>query len=120
MSPDLKNKADHYHLKAGVVTSAAGDWSLDLCTYPMSMIIASGGIAAAILGSVAGKIGIRKSMAMGALLYGSGWGLAAAGVATHNLPLLYAGNLVCGAGYGLTYTPPIQVLLVCRLATNEI
>ena len=102
------------------MTSAAGDWSLDLCTYPMSMIIASGGIAAAILGSVAGKIGIRKSMAMGALLYGSGWGLAAAGVATHNLPLLYAGNLVCGAGYGLTYTPPIQVLLVCRLATNEI
>ena len=79
----------------------------------MSMIIASGGIAAAILGSVAGKIGIRKSMAMGALLYGSGWGLAAAGVATHNLPLLYAGNLVCGAGYGLTYTPPIQVLRVC-------
>ena len=56
MSPDLKNKADHYHLKAGVVTSAAGDWSLDLCTYPMSMIIASGGIAAAILGSVAGKV----------------------------------------------------------------
>ena len=73
------------------------------------MMIAGGGIAAAILGSVAGKIGIRKSMAMGSVLYGSGFGLAAAGVATHNLPLLYAGNLVCGAGYGLTYTPPIQV-----------
>jgi len=97
--------------EAGVVTSAAGDWSLDLATYPMSMIIASGGIAAAILGSVAGKIGIRKSMAMGALLYGAGWGLSATGVATHNLPLLYAGNFVCGAGYGLTYTPPIQALI---------
>ena len=92
-----------------MVTSAAGDWSLDFATYPMSMMIAGGGIAAAILGSVAGKIGIRKSMAMGSVLYGSGFGLAAAGVATHNLPLLYAGNLVCGAGYGLTYTPPIQV-----------
>ena len=79
----------------------------------MSMIIASGGIAAAILGSVTNKIGIRKSMAIGSLLYGSGWGLAAAGVASHNLPLLYAGNFVCGAGYGLTYTPPIQVLLFC-------
>merc|ERR1719477_14803 len=97
--------------EAGVVTSAAGDWSLDFATYPMSMMIAGGGIAAAILGSVAGKIGIRKSMAMGSVLYGSGFGLAAAGVATHNLPLLYAGNLVCGAGYGLTYTPPIQALI---------
>ena len=48
-----------------MVTSAAGDWSLDFATYPMSMMIAGGGIAAAILGSVAGKIGIRKSMAMG-------------------------------------------------------
>ena len=95
-----------------MVTSAAGDWSLDFATYPMSMMIAGGGIAAAILGSVAGKIGIRKSMAMGSVLYGSGFGLAATGVATHNLPLLYAGNLVCGAGYGLTYTPPIQVLLI--------
>ena len=104
-----------------MVTSAAGDWSLDLATYPMSMIIASGGIAAAILGSVAGKIGIRKSMAIGALLYGAGWGLSATGVATHNLPLLYAGNFVCGAGYGLTYTPPIQVLLlVCRSSIKSV
>ena len=94
------------------MTSAATDWSLDLATYPMSMMIASGGIAAAILGSYTTTIGIRKSMAMGALLYGSGWGLAATGVATHNLSLLYAGNFVCGAGYGLTYTPPIQVLLL--------
>lgn len=97
--------------EVGVVASAASDWSLDMATYPMSMMIASGGIAAAVLGSVAGRIGVRKSMAMGGLLYGSGWAVAATGVATHNVGLLYAGNLLCGAGYGLTYTPPIQALI---------
>jgi len=100
--------------EAGVVTSAAGDWGLNLATYPMSMMIASGGIAAALVSLTplaVDKIGVRKSMGMGALLYGLGWGLAATGVSTHNLPLLYAGNIVCGAGYGLTYTPPIQALM---------
>ena len=97
--------------EVGVVASAASDWSLDMATYPMSMMIASGGIAAAVLGSVAGRIGVRKSMAMGGVLYGSGWAVAATGVATHNVGLLYAGNLLCGAGYGLTYTPPIQALI---------
>ena len=109
-------ESDCYHLKAGVVTSAAGDWGLNLATYPMSMMIASGGIAAALVSLTplaVDKIGVRKSMGMGALLYGLGWGLAATGVSTHNLPLLYAGNIVCGAGYGLTYTPPIQVMHNC-------
>jgi MFS family permease len=97
--------------EAGLVTSAAGDWSLDLATYPMSVMIACGGVSAALLGSVAGKIGIRKAMVIGGLLYGSGFGLSAAGVATHNLAMLYAGNFICGVGYGLTYTPPIQALI---------
>ena len=34
----------------GFVTSGAGDWSLDLVTYPMSIILAVGGISAALAG----------------------------------------------------------------------
>ena len=32
------------------VVSAASDWSLELATYPMSIILAAGGISAAMVG----------------------------------------------------------------------
>lgn len=101
----------HLTREHGLVASAASDWALDLATYPMSVMIACGGISAAIFGSLPAKIGIRKTMALGGLLYGSGWGLASLGVATHNIGLLYAGNFICGMGYGCAYTPPIQALI---------
>ena len=34
----------------GLVTSAASDWALDLASYPMSIMIAAGGISAAVMG----------------------------------------------------------------------
>ena len=34
----------------GLVTSAASDWALDLASYPMSVMIAAGGLSAAIFG----------------------------------------------------------------------
>ena len=34
----------------GLVTSAASDWALDLASYPMSVMIAAGGISAAVMG----------------------------------------------------------------------
>ena len=48
-------------------------------------------------------------MACGSLLFGAGFGVASMGVMTHNLPVMYAGNIMCGIGYGCAYTPPIQV-----------
>ena len=50
-------------------------------------------------------------MATGSLMFGSGMMLASVGVTTHNLPLIYLGNIVSGVGYGCAYTPPIQALL---------
>jgi len=44
-------------------------------------------------------------------MFGSGFCLSAFGVINHNLPLVYAGNLLCGIGYGCAYTPPIQALI---------
>merc|ERR1719250_69646 len=35
----------------GIVASAASDWALDVASYPMSVMIAAGGISAALLAS---------------------------------------------------------------------
>merc|ERR550519_274334 len=56
----------------------------------MSIIMAAGGISAALVGK---------------------WTLDGGGVQAHSLPLLYAGNLLAGMGYGCAYTPPIQALI---------
>merc|ERR550519_3266209 len=85
--------------------------SLDYATYPMSFMIAAGGMSAAALGKWTMKVGIRKAMLTGSLLYGGGFFLAASGIYNHNLAMMYAGNLLCGVGYGCSYTPPIQALI---------
>jgi len=95
----------------GFVVSSSADWALDLCTYPMSMMIASGGICAALFGKWTMKVGTRRSMVTGGVLFGSAFGLTALGVSMHSLPLMYAGNILVGIGYGCTYTPPIQALI---------
>jgi len=95
----------------GLVTSAASDWALDLASYPMSVMIAAGGISAALMGKWTIKAGVRKALACGGLLYGTGFGVAALGVSSHNIGLMYFGNLLCGIGYGCAYTPPIQACL---------
>ena len=95
----------------GIVTSAASDWALDLASYPMSVMIAAGGISAAAFGKWTIKAGVRKSLALGGMLYGAGFGVASLGVSMHNVSLMYAGNLLCGIGYGCAYTPPIQALI---------
>lgn len=50
-------------------------------------------------------------MLAGGALYGSAFALTAAGVYAHSLPLVYAGNALCGVGYGVAYMPPIQALM---------
>ena len=83
---------------SGLVTSAASDWALDLASYPMSVMIAAGGLSAAALGKWTIKAGVRKALAFGGLLYGAGFGVAALGVSSHNIGLMYFGNLLCGIG----------------------
>eukprot|EP00092_Neocalanus_flemingeri_P018387 GFUD01019899.1.p1 GENE.GFUD01019899.1~~GFUD01019899.1.p1 ORF type:complete len:604 (+),score=138.00 GFUD01019899.1:68-1879(+) len=95
----------------GFVVSAASDWSLELATYPMAIIMACGGISATLVGRWQGKVGCRRAMATGGILFSSGLVLTAAGVMNHWLPLVYAGNLLSGLGYGCAYTPPIQALI---------
>ena len=44
--------------EVGLVTSAASDWTLDLASYPMSVMIAAGGISAALFGKMTIKVRI--------------------------------------------------------------
>ena len=92
----------------------------------MAIMIASGGISAALLGSWTVRVGVRQAMASGAIMFGLGLSVAGLGVSSHSLPLLYTGNVLCGLGYGCAYTPPLQVeqkndrvvastTLLCRL-----
>lgn len=76
----------------GFVVSSSGDWALDLCTYPMSIMIAAGGLSAALFGKWTMKVGTRRSMVTGGALFGTAFGITALGVSMHSLPLLYAGN----------------------------
>ena len=95
----------------GFVAPGTEDWSLTLTTYPMSIILAVGGLSAAAAGKWQLKVGVRQAMATGALCFGSGLAVTAAGIASHNLPLLYAGNVLAGLGYGCAYTPPVQAII---------
>jgi len=97
--------------EGGIVASCSSDWSLDATTWPMAIMIASGGISAALLGSWTVRVGVRQAMASGALMFGLGLSVAGLGVSNHSLPLLYTGNVICGIGYGCAYTPPLQTML---------
>ena len=50
-------------------------------------------------------------MATGSVMFGVGMLLTSAGVMSHNIGLLYLGNIVSGVGYGCAYTPPLQALI---------
>ncbi len=78
--------------ESGVVASSSADWALDACSYPMSVMIAAGGLSAAIFGKWTMKVGVRRAMATGGSLFGAGFLLTSLGVLQHNLPLVYAGN----------------------------
>ena len=77
----------------------------------MSIMLGVGGVAAALAGKWQLKVGVRAAMATGAGFFGSGLIVTAAGIATHNLPMVYTGNALVGLGYGTAYTPPIQALI---------
>ncbi|CAM9966413.1 unnamed protein product [Scytosiphon promiscuus] len=96
----------------GIVSSAAGDWSMAEATLPMSIVFATLGVGAALGGTWAYKVGPRLSMSVASVCFGGGVMLGGLGVNYHSLPLLYAGyGVLAGAGLGLAYTPPIQALM---------
>lgn len=96
----------------GVLASAAGDWELTQIIPIFSVTCMTFGLTAAVAGKWIDRTSPRVVGATASMLWGGGLCLAAAGVHIHSLPLLYFGyGVVGGAGAGLGYLLPVNVLL---------
>ncbi len=95
------------------LTNGAGaHWSHKEVGYIFSIAIAVLGISAALFGRWLETAGPRKAMAIAALCFGAGFMVAAAGVATHLLFLIYLGyGVLGGVGLGLGYISPVSTLI---------
>jgi MFS family permease len=94
----------------GVVTPASADWALGDISITFSLVM--GGFAwGAVLGRQLDLLGPRVSCLVGACALTSGFSLASAAVALHNLPLLYVGGAVWGVANGWAYVPPVSTLV---------
>ena len=80
--------------------------------YIFSVAIAFLGISAALFGAWLEKAGPRRAMFYAACCFGAGFVIAAGGVLTHHLLLVYLGyGVVGGIGLGLGYISPVSTLI---------
>ena len=80
--------------------------------YIFSIAIAVLGISAALFGAWLERVGPRRAMFYAACAFGLGFLVAAAGVSTHQLWLVYVGyGLIGGIGLGLGYISPVSTLI---------
>ncbi|MCW4115937.1 OFA family MFS transporter [Aurantimonas sp. MSK8Z-1] len=90
----------------------ADDWSIATLGWIFSIAILFLGLAAAFGGAWVEKVGPRKTMATAAALFGGGFIVAALGVWSHQLWLVYLGyGVLGGCGLGLGYISPVKTLM---------
>ncbi|MBL3594684.1 OFA family MFS transporter [Rhodovulum sulfidophilum] len=96
----------------GVVAPAAEDWSLGAVVWIFSVAIVFLGLSAAFAGKWLEQVGPRMVGVVAALLWGGGFIVGSAGIATHQLWLLYLGyGVLGGCGLGLGYVSPVSTLI---------
>jgi MFS family permease len=95
----------------GVTASAPGDWPLTTTVWMFNIAFFALGTSAFVWGKWLERVGPRRAMFVAALCFAGGFFVAAAGIALHFLPLLYAGFLVYGVGLGLGYISPVSTLI---------
>jgi MFS family permease len=96
----------------GVTQSAPDDWKLTEIGWIFSIAIVVLGLSAAGLGRWVEEGGPRKAMATAAFCWGGGFLVSAAGVATHNIWLVYFGyGVLGGIGLGIGYISPVSTLI---------
>ena len=96
----------------GVKVPGADDWSIASLGWIFSIAILFLGLAAAFGGAWVEKVGPRKTMATAALFFGGGFLVAALGINTHQLWLVYLGyGVLGGCGLGLGYISPVKTLM---------
>lgn len=86
-------------------------WTNSQVVWTFSLAISFLGLAAAVGGVLLPKLGPRPLALTGAVLFGSGYFLAALALKLHSLPLLWAGYGVTGGiGLGLGYVTPVATV----------
>jgi MFS family permease len=96
----------------GVTAPASGDWRQEQIAWMFSIAIAVLGISTAVFGKWIERNGPRAAMFVSACCFGAGFLLAAIGVRTHQLWLVYLGyGVVGGVGLGLGYLAPVATLI---------
>ena len=96
----------------GVVASAPDDWTLAQVVWVFTVAIVALGLSAAFAGKWLEKVGPRAVGTVAALCWGGGLAPGAAGIAWHQLALLYFGyGVVGGCGLGLGYVSPVSTLI---------
>ena len=96
----------------GVVSAAAGDWSLQSVVWIFSVAIVFLGLAAAFGGKWLEEVGPRMVGVVAACCWGGGFLIGSAGIATHQLWLVYLGyGVLGGCGLGLGYVSPVSTLI---------
>ncbi|MEM6712425.1 MAG: OFA family MFS transporter [Pseudomonadota bacterium] len=96
----------------GVVAPSGGDWSLSSVVWIFSVAIVVLGLTAAVGGKWLEKVGPRYVGVVAALLWGGGFMIGSAGIATHQLWMVYLGyGVFGGAGLGLGYVSPVSTLI---------
>ncbi len=96
----------------GVTAPAPGDWSQTQIALVFTTFIVFLGLSAAVFGRWLERVGPRRAGVTAACCWGGGYLVAALGVKTHQLWLVYLGNgVIGGCGLGLGYISPVSTLI---------
>jgi MFS family permease len=96
----------------GITKSAPDDWQLTDLGWIFSIAIFCLGVSAALMGRWVEEGGPRRAMFTAGLCFGGGFLVAALGVSSHQLWLVYLGYGVFGGiGLGLGYISPVSTLI---------
>ena len=96
----------------GVVTPAAGDWSLSSVVWIFTVAMVFLGVSAAFAGKWLEEVGPRKVGLVAACLWGGGYLVGGLGILVHELWLVYLGyGVIGGCGLGLGYVSPVSTLI---------
>jgi MFS family permease len=96
----------------GITQSAPDDWTLPQLGWIFSIAIVFLGLSAATFGRWVERVGPRRAMFTAALCFSGGFMVSAAGIAAHQLWLVYLGyGVLGGCGLGIGYISPVSTLI---------
>jgi MFS family permease len=95
----------------GITASTPDDWPLTTTVWMFNIAFGTLGASAFLWGKWLERVGPRRAMFASAVCFAGGFFVAAAGVALHNLLVVYAGFVAYGVGLGLGYISPVSTLI---------